>query len=134
MTPRSESDGSARPIRCACAITESVRELGLEIPAGLHTGECEVMDGKAGGIAVHIGAQVAKEAQPGQVLVSSTVEDLVAGSGLSFRERRSAELKESLRPGGCTPLSWPMPDGISGAQSGTLGTPRLPPTQRTVTV
>ncbi|MDQ2909853.1 MAG: adenylate/guanylate cyclase domain-containing protein [Actinomycetota bacterium] len=86
-------DGPARAIRCACAITEVVRGLGLEIRAGLHTGECEVMDGKVGGIAVHIGARVAEEAQPGEVLVSSTVKDLVAGSGLRFRERGSAELK-----------------------------------------
>jgi len=70
-----------------------VRELGLEVRAGLHTGECEVMDGKVGGIAVHIGARVAKEAEPGEVLVSSTVKDLVAGSSLRFRERGSAELK-----------------------------------------
>jgi class 3 adenylate cyclase/predicted esterase len=86
-------DGPARAIRCACAITEAVRDLGLEIRAGLHTGECEVMDGKVGGIAVHIGARVAKHAQPGEVLVSSTVKDLVAGSGLRFRERGMAELK-----------------------------------------
>ncbi len=86
-------DGPARAIRCACAITEGVRELGLEVRAGLHTGECEVMDGKVSGIAVHIGARVAKEAQPGEVLVSSTVKDLVAGSGLRFRERGTAELK-----------------------------------------
>ncbi len=86
-------DGPARAVRCASAITESVRELGLEIRAGLHTGECEIMDGKVGGIAVHIGARVAKEAQPGEVLVSSTVKDLVAGSGLRFRERGMAALK-----------------------------------------
>jgi class 3 adenylate cyclase len=86
-------DGPARAIRCACAITERVRELGLEVRAGLHTGECEVMDEKVGGIAVHIGARVAKQAQPGEVLVSSTVKDLVAGSGLRFRERGSATLK-----------------------------------------
>jgi class 3 adenylate cyclase len=86
-------DGPARAVRCACAVSESVRELGLEIRAGLHTGECEVMDGKVGGIAVHIGARVAKEAEPGEVLVSSTVKDLVAGSGLRFRERGSAQLK-----------------------------------------
>ena len=61
--------------------------------AGLHTGECEVVDAKVGGIAVHIGARVAKEAGPGEVLVSSTVKDLVAGSGIDFRERGSAELK-----------------------------------------
>jgi pimeloyl-ACP methyl ester carboxylesterase len=86
-------DGPARGVRCACAITESVRELGLEVRAGLHTGECEVMDSKVGGIAVHIGARVASEAQPGEVLVSSTVKDLVAGSGLRFRERGIAALK-----------------------------------------
>jgi class 3 adenylate cyclase len=86
-------DGPARAVRCACAITESVRELGLELRAGLHTGECEVLDGKVGGIAVHIGARVAKEARPGEVLVSSTVKDLVAGSGLRFRESGTAELK-----------------------------------------
>jgi pimeloyl-ACP methyl ester carboxylesterase len=86
-------DGPARAIRCAGAVTEGVRELGLEIRAGLHTGECEVVDGKVGGIAVHIGARVAKAAEPGEVLVSSTVKDLVAGSGLRFRERGSAELK-----------------------------------------
>jgi pimeloyl-ACP methyl ester carboxylesterase len=86
-------DGPARTIRCASAISERLRELGLEVRAGLHTGECEVMDGKVGGIAVHIGARVAKQAQPGEVLVSSTVRDLVAGSGLRFRERGSTKLK-----------------------------------------
>ena len=86
-------DGPARAVRCACAISERVGELELEIRAGLHTGECELMDGKVGGIAVHIGARVAKEARPGEVLVSSTVKDLVAGSGLRFRERGTAELK-----------------------------------------
>ena len=86
-------DGPARAVRCACAVTEAVRELGIELRAGLHTGECELLDGKVGGIAVHIGARVAKEAGPGQVLVSSTVKDLVAGSGLSFREHGTAALK-----------------------------------------
>jgi class 3 adenylate cyclase len=86
-------DGPARAIRCACAITGAVPDLGLEVRAGLHTGECELVDGKVGGIAVHIGARVAKEAQPGEVLVSSTVKDLVAGSGLRFLERGAAELK-----------------------------------------
>jgi class 3 adenylate cyclase len=70
-----------------------VRELGLEVRAGLHTGECELLDDKVSGIAVHIGARVAREAEPGEVLVSSTVRDLVAGSGLRFQERGSAELK-----------------------------------------
>jgi class 3 adenylate cyclase len=86
-------DGPARAIRCADAITNGVRELGLEVRAGLHTGECEAVDGKIGGIAVHIGARVAKEAGPGEVLVSGTVRDLVAGSGLEFSDRGTAELK-----------------------------------------
>jgi class 3 adenylate cyclase/pimeloyl-ACP methyl ester carboxylesterase len=86
-------DGPARAIRCACAISESVRELGIEIRAGLHTGECERIDNKVGGIAVNIGARVASNAEAGEVLVSSTVKDLVAGSGIQFRERGVAELK-----------------------------------------
>ncbi len=86
-------DGPARAIRCASAITEGVGELGLEVRAGLHTGECEVMNKKVGGIAVHIGARVAAEAAPGEVVVSSTVKDLVAGSGIEFRERGAVELK-----------------------------------------
>jgi class 3 adenylate cyclase len=86
-------DGPARAICCACTIAEAIKELGFEIRAGLHTGECEVVEGKVGGIAVHIGARVAKAADPGEVLVSSTVKDLVAGSGLQFRERGAAELK-----------------------------------------
>jgi class 3 adenylate cyclase len=86
-------DGPARAIRCACAITESVRELGIDVRAGLHTGECELIDGKVGGIAVHIGARVAAAAEPGEVLVSSTVKDLVAGSGIAFCERGVSELK-----------------------------------------
>jgi class 3 adenylate cyclase len=86
-------DGPARAIRCACAISKGVRELGLEVRAGLHTGECERMDGKIGGIAVNIGARVASEAGPGEVLVSSTVRDLVAGSGIEFQERGTAALK-----------------------------------------
>jgi class 3 adenylate cyclase len=86
-------DGPARAIRCACAISEGVRELGIEIRAGLHTGECERIDNKVGGIAVNIGARVASNAQAGEVLVSSTVKDLVAGSGIRFAERGVAELK-----------------------------------------
>ena len=86
-------DGPARAIRCACAISERVRELGIEVRAGLHTGECERIDRKVGGIAVSIGARVAAQAGPSEVLVSSTVRDLVAGSGITFRERGAAELK-----------------------------------------
>ena len=68
-------------------------ELGLEVRAGLNTGECELVDGKVAGIAVHTGARVASHAQRGEVLVSSTVKDLVAGSGLAFDDRGSHELK-----------------------------------------
>jgi class 3 adenylate cyclase/dienelactone hydrolase len=85
-------DGPARAIRCARAITESVNELGLEVRVGLHTGECELIDGKVAGIAVHTGARVAAKADPGEVLVSSTVKDLVAGSGLVFEDRGAHEL------------------------------------------
>lgn len=86
-------DGPARAVRCACAISNEVRALGLEIRAGLHTGECELMGGKLGGIAVHTGARVAAQAQTGEVLVSSTVKDLVAGSGLKFEDRGLRALK-----------------------------------------
>lgn len=86
-------DGPARAISCACAVVESVRELGIEVRAGLHTGECEIVDGKVAGIAVHTGARVAAQAQPGEVLVSRTVKDLVAGSGLAFQDRGHHELE-----------------------------------------
>jgi class 3 adenylate cyclase len=86
-------DGPARGIRCASSIAAAVRQLGIEIRAGLHTGECELMNGDVGGIAVHTGARVSAEAGPGEVLVSSTVRDLVAGSGIEFEERGSRELK-----------------------------------------
>ncbi len=86
-------DGPARAIRGACAIREAMRPLGLELRAGLHTGECEVVAGQVGGIAVHIGARVAAQAGAGEVLVSSTVKDLVAGSGIEFEERGAHELK-----------------------------------------
>jgi class 3 adenylate cyclase len=86
-------DGPARAIRCACAIRASLRELELEIRAGLHTAECELLDGKVSGIAVSIGARVAGQAGAGEVLVSQTVKDLVAGSGLRFDERGATELK-----------------------------------------
>jgi class 3 adenylate cyclase len=86
-------DGPARGVRCACAIADAVQRLGLQIRAGLHTGEVELDDGSVRGIAVHIGARVAEAAQAGEVLVSSTVRDLVAGSGLEFADRGEAELK-----------------------------------------
>ena len=86
-------DGPARAIRCAQVVTQRVRDLGLEIRAGLHTGECELHDGKVAGIAVSIGARVAAEASAGEVLVTGTVKDLVAGSGLAFEPRGEHELK-----------------------------------------
>ena len=86
-------DGPARAIRCGCAIAELMPELGLDVRVGLHTGECELVDGKVAGIAVHTGARVAAQALPGEVLVSSTVKDLVAGSGLVFQDRGAHTLK-----------------------------------------
>ncbi|HET6946183.1 MAG TPA: adenylate/guanylate cyclase domain-containing protein [bacterium] len=86
-------DGPARAIRCAAAASNGVRGLGLEIRAGLHTGEVEVIGQSVGGIAVHIGARIAALASPGEVLVSSTVKDLVAGSGITFDDRGTHALK-----------------------------------------
>jgi class 3 adenylate cyclase len=86
-------DGPARGVRCACAIAEQIRPLGIEVRAGLHTGECEMIGDDVGGIAVHIGARVVALAGAGEVLVSGTVKDLVAGSGLRFGDRGSHLLK-----------------------------------------
>jgi class 3 adenylate cyclase len=86
-------DGPARAIRAGQAIVESVRSLDLDVRAGLHTGECEMHEGKVAGIAVSLGARVASAAGPGEVLVSSTVKDLVAGSGIEFEDRGEHELK-----------------------------------------
>jgi class 3 adenylate cyclase len=86
-------DGPARAIRCACSAAEAVRQLGIEIRAGLHTGEVEVIGEDIGGIAVNIGARVGSAAAPGEVLVSRTVTDLVAGSGIEFADRGVHTLK-----------------------------------------
>ncbi len=86
-------DGPARAIRCALAVRDAVRGLGLEIRAGLHTGECELLGDKVAGIAVHTGARVSALAGPNEVLVSATVRDLVAGSGIAFGDRGEHELK-----------------------------------------
>jgi pimeloyl-ACP methyl ester carboxylesterase len=86
-------DGPARGVRCALAIRDAVRSLGIEIRAGVHTGECEVMGDKVGGIAVHIGARVMAMARPSEVLVSRTVKDLVAGSGLDLADSGVHTLK-----------------------------------------
>ena len=102
-------DGPARAIRCAMAIATGARPLGIEIRAGLHTGECEVMGEKLGGIAVHIGARVAAQAGPGEVLVSSTVKDLVAGAGLHFQDRGVHSLRG-------TPGDWRL-FAVAGAEA-----------------
>jgi pimeloyl-ACP methyl ester carboxylesterase len=86
-------DGPARGIRCACAIRDAVADLEISIRAGLHTGECEVLGDKVSGIAVHLGARVAGRAEANEVLVSTTVKDLVAGSGLEFVDRGAHALK-----------------------------------------
>jgi class 3 adenylate cyclase/pimeloyl-ACP methyl ester carboxylesterase len=86
-------DGPARGIRCALAICEAVRELGLEVRIGLHAGECEMLDGKVAGIAVSIGARISAQAAADQVLVSQTVKDLVTGSGITFEDRGVQQLK-----------------------------------------
>jgi class 3 adenylate cyclase len=86
-------DGPARAIRCAHEIIESVGALGIEVRAGVHTGECRVIDGKVGGITVSIGARVAATAGAGEVRVSQTVKDLVAGSRLTFDDAGEHELK-----------------------------------------
>ena len=99
-------------MRCACAIADEIRPLGIEVRAGLHTGECELIGDDIGGIAVHIGARVAALAGASEVLVSSTVKDLVAGSGLRFgdaaiiRSRVSPEIGASSQSNGeCTALA-----------------------------
>ena len=86
-------DGPNRAIRCACSVRERLRPLGLQVRSGLHTGECELIGDDVGGIAVHIAARVATTAEPDEVLVSSTVRDLVAGSGLRFADRGMHALK-----------------------------------------
>ena len=94
-------DGPARAIRCALDVTKEISHLGINVRAGLHTGECELVDGKVGGLAVHIGARIAGMAAPGEVLVSRTVRDLVAGSGIQFQDQGTATLKG-------IPGDWPL--------------------------
>jgi class 3 adenylate cyclase len=86
-------DGLARAVHCAQHITNAVRSLGIEVRAGIHTGETQAVDGKAGGLGVVIGARVGSKARAGEVLVSQTVKDLTAGSGLSFEDAGVHDLK-----------------------------------------
>ena len=106
-------DGPARAIRCACAISEYAYRLGLYMRAGLHTGECDIVDGRVGGLAAQIGVQIAERAAPDEVLVSSTVKDLVAGSGIRFEDRGAHHL-----PG--IPDSWPLFAVERRMKSGTI--------------
>ena len=96
-------DGPGRAIRCAKALIPAMAELGLPIRAGLHTGECELAGDRLRGLAVHIGARVVALAGPSEVLVSTTVRDLVAGSGFEFEPRGSHALRAFPVSGGCTP-------------------------------
>jgi len=86
-------DGPGRAVRCARSITEEARRIGVEVRSGLHSGECEVRGTDLAGIAVHIGSRIGALAQPGEVLVSATVKDLVIGSGISFQDRGTYTLK-----------------------------------------
>jgi class 3 adenylate cyclase len=86
-------DGPARAVRCALAVVPTVRQLGIEVRAGVHTGECELMGDNVGGIAVHTGARIMAKAERGCVLVSGTVKDLVSGSGIDFQNYGLHQLK-----------------------------------------
>ena len=96
-------DGPQRAIRCAMAIRDAVQALGIQVRAGLHTGECEVRGDDIGGIAVHIGARVSALAGPNDVLVSSTLRDLVIGSGLEFEERGAHSSRACPASGASSP-------------------------------
>jgi class 3 adenylate cyclase len=87
-------DGPARAVRCALAVRDGLRQLGLQVRAGVHTGEVEAVSDSVRGIAVHIGSRISAAAGPGEVLVSGTVRDLVVGSGLEFEDRGARELKD----------------------------------------
>jgi pimeloyl-ACP methyl ester carboxylesterase len=106
-------DGPARAVHCACAAAAAVRTLGIRVRCGLHTGECHVLKEKLAGLAVHIGARVASLAKPGEVLVSSTVRDLIAGSGLIFVDRGLQELKG-------VPGSWQL-SAVDQSRSSLMG-------------
>lgn len=86
-------DSPARAVACGCAIAKGVANLGITVRAGVHTGECELLSGRASGIAVHVGARISALAQPGTLLASSTVKDLVVGSGIEFHDRGVRELR-----------------------------------------
>jgi pimeloyl-ACP methyl ester carboxylesterase len=110
-------DGPARAVRCGMALAEGVQALGVQLRVGVHTGECEVLGDKYSGIAVHLGARVASAAQPGQVIVSSTVKDLVVGSGLRFDDLGAHTLKGVSEP-------WRLFGASAGLRDPSLGATR----------
>jgi class 3 adenylate cyclase len=112
-------DGPARAIRCGRAVTDDADLLGIELRAGVHTGECELLGEDVGGMAVHIGARVAAKAGPGEVLVSSAVRDLVVGSGIEFENRGTHTLKG-------VPGSWSL---LAVQDGGVAHPPELPATE-----
>ena len=117
-------DGPARAIRCGCAIRDAVASLGLGIRVGVHTGECDVVDGKLSGLAVVIGSRVAAQAEPGEVLVSGTVRDLVAGSGIEFEARGTKGAQRPRRVAGIrrcdrAPELMPSRQAAKGARRST---------------
>jgi len=118
-------DGPARAIRGALATAEATRPLGIDLHLGLHTGECEVRGDNLGGLAVHIAARVSSLAGPGEVLVSSTVKDLVAGSGTEFVHRGEHRLKGV--PGSCRLYrAMPLPPPRDPLHAASYGQPRRP--------
>jgi pimeloyl-ACP methyl ester carboxylesterase len=119
-------DGPARAIRCACAICEDVGSLGVDVRAGVHTGECEVMGADLGGMAVHIGARVGARAAPGEVLVSSAVRDLVVGSGIEFADRGTHELKGVPGEWQLLAVAGARTDGEPTAAAKPMGDPLAP--------
>jgi class 3 adenylate cyclase len=120
-------DGPARAIRCARTICNETRSLGVEIRAGLHTGECEMRNGDIAGIAVHTGARVSAKAGAGEVLVSSTVKDLVAGSGIEFEDRGVHRLRGVPGVSGACSRSGPSPAASPGARAARRRAGRRPP-------
>lgn len=112
-------EGSARGIHCACSIQQSIRSLGLLLRVGLHTGECEVMGADIGGPSVHIASRVAERSDGKAVLVTSTVKDLVSGSGIQFRDYGRHFLRASASPGSCSRLiRAPNSSGRGGSRRG----------------
>jgi class 3 adenylate cyclase len=120
-------DAPGRAIECARAIRNDLEELGLQVRAGIHSGECERIDGKLSGIAVHLGARIAAEAEVGDIFVSRTVRDLVAGSGLAFEDRGVRRLKGMPEAWRLFAVAGPQPrelaDGSARMSAAPLGRP-----------